>query len=665
MPIRLERMSIVEVPEALRVIYADYQDKRRRGGTPEDDLDDARPTIKQALLSRWSMLRESALAQRLEAEWRKRWSVVEQISTSVASSEVLTAAWRGVRTHLLLIVGFSAGINLLYLAPSLYMMQVYDRVLPTGGMLTLLLLSVVLIASLGVMASLDALRGRLLARASLRVERLAAASIVQQAMAARRASSQPGSHPGVRELDSMRTALSSPAMVGLLDIPWTPLFIFICFVIHFWIGMLALAGAGLIFTLALINERASRESLAAVTQRSPRFYAAHESDLGMAETVHALGAEAALTERRLAAREALVDAQTRAAFDSAGYSALTKTVRQLLQSAALGLGCYLAIERMISPGAIIAATILIARAFAPVEQIVGGWRQLAFGWDAFQQLRRAFDKMPVALERTPLPAPAGRISVEQAAAAAPCGRVIVIQGVSFTANPGEIVGIIGPSGAGKTTLARVLANAAPLYSGSIRVDGARYADWDQRALAQHVGYLPQRIDLFDGTITENISCFAASRGESFESVGRKAVAAAQLAGAHELILGLPNGYETPLGLGGAGVSPGQAQRIALARAFYDNPRIIVLDEPNSHLDSEGEAALAQALQSAKARGAVCFVVAHRAGVIQASDKIAVLKDGRLLEYGPRAEILAKLAPAPQQLRPVPPPVRQPVESERS
>lgn len=567
---------------------------------------------------------------------------IKQLTAAASAGDVLTTSVRSLKTHLLMVAGFSAAINLLYLAPSLYMMQVYDRVLPTNGLLTLFLLSVVLLAALSVMGALDALRGRLLGRASLRLERLALEPLMQQVFAARRANPGESAPVGVRDLDNLRTGLSSPAMIGLLDIPWTPLFIFVCFVIHFWIGVFALCGAAIIFTIAILNERASRAGLKAVTQRAGAFYAAHEADLGMAETVHALGAQYALTKRRIATRADLVDAQTQAAFDNAGFSALTKGVRMVLQSAALCLGCYLAVERQMSPGAIIAATILTARAFAPVEQIVSGWRQLGTGWAAFLTLREAFAKAAQQMERTPLPTPQGRVAVEYVAAAAPGAKTLALHGVTFTSGPAEIVGIIGPSGAGKTTLARLLANATPPQTGAVRIDSARYADWDQRALARHIGYLPQRIDLLDGTIAENISRFARMEGEGPDAIGAKVVEAAQLAGAHELILNLPDGYETRLGFGGAGVSPGQAQRIALARAMYGTPRVLVLDEPNSHLDSDGEAALIQALLQLRSRGSVCFVVAHRAGVLAIADKIVVLNAGRLVDYGPRADVLAKL-----------------------
>jgi ATP-binding cassette subfamily C protein len=547
----------------------------------------------------------------------------------------------------LLIVAFSAAINLLYLAPSLYMLQVYDRVIPTSGVLTLVLLSVVLIASLGVLALLDSIRSRLLARASVRVERLAADAVIEAGMRARRAGIPADATS--RDLDNLRTGITSPAAIGLMDLPWTPLFIFICFVIHFWIGVLAIAGAIVILMLALFNERRSRDSIARLSGLAARFYGASDADLNSAETIHALGANKRFRNRRAMSRADFVGAQTEVALTGAGYSAATKATRMFLQSAALGLGAFLAVQREISPGAIIAATILTARAFAPVEQIVGGWRQVGLGYTSYLALRKLFTNTPSAREHTPLPPPTGKLDVEQVTATAPDGKTVALQSAWFAVNPGDVVGVIGPSGAGKTTLARVLANAAVPRAGAVRLDGARYADWDEEALAQHIGYLPQRIELFDGTVGENIASFAPRSAENSESLGEKVVAAAIQAGAHELILRLPRGYETELGPSGAGISPGQAQRIALARALFNDPCLVVLDEPNSHLDQEGEAALASAIQSVRARKGVAIVIAHRAGIISIVDKLLVMREGRIVEYGPRQAVLAKIqaAAAPQ------------------
>ena len=566
-----------------------------------------------------------------------------RIAGSLRAPEVLQQGVSSLRTHFGLILGFSAAINLLYLAPSLYMLQVYDRVIPTSGILTLVLLSVVLVASLSVLSLLDAARARLMARTAIGIERLAADAVIEENMKARRSGVMPVAT--ARDLDTLRQGVTSPAAIGLLDIPWTPFFVGICFVIHVWIGVLALGGAVLIFGLALVNERASRGSISKLSAKAASFYVAHESDLAACETIHALGAERRFRRRRAHARAEYVAVQTETAFTGAGYAAATKALRMLLQSAALGLGAYLAVQREISPGAIIAATILTARAFSPVEQIVGGWRQIGMAFAAYGSLQKLFSSAKAVAERTPLPDPTGRIQVEMVSAAAPDGRTISLHGANFSVAPGEVIGIIGASGAGKSTLARVLANAAVPKAGAVRIDGARYADWDDEALSRHIGYLPQRIELFDGTVAENICSFAPAVDDSGAPTGPKVVEAAIAAGAHELILRLPNGYETMLGTSGAGVSPGQAQRIALARAFFGTPCVIVLDEPNSHLDIEGETALVGAIERVKARNGVVFVVAHRAGVIGIVDKIAVLHDGRVVDYGPRAAVLNKIAAA--------------------
>ena len=551
--------------------------------------------------------------------------------------------WRQLAQHVLFVTVFSAAINLLYLAPSLFMLQIYDRVVPSRGVLTLIFLVLVLIVALGTMSFLDSARAKLLARASLLLERTGARTIMREMLAARRDNPQSVGSGGVKDLDTLRQGIASPAMLGLIDLPWTPLFIFVCFVIHFWIGILALGGAVLIFGLALWNERTSRRSLTAYGQKAQQFHVAHDNDLVAAETVHAIGAESALIKRRLAAREDVVSAQMDSAMVSANFSALTKFVRQFLQSSSLALGAYLAVEHQISSGAIIVCSILTARAYAPVEQIVGGWRQIALAFAAHANIDKLLKAAPNRAERTPLPAPSGKIRLDGVVAMPPGSNTPAITNISFMAAPGEIIAIIGPSGAGKSALARVLANAAQPRAGTIRIDGARYVDWEPSALAAHIGYMPQRVDLFDGTVAENISRFARYEGFTMDEVGPRVVEAATLAGAHELILSLPNGYESMLGYGGAGLSPGQTQRIALARALYGSPRVVVLDEPNAHLDSDGEDALVKMLQHCKSNGVTSFIVAHRSGVLGVVDKLLVLTSGQIVAFGPKDEVLAQLS----------------------
>jgi PrtD family type I secretion system ABC transporter len=546
------------------------------------------------------------------------------------------------REYAILIGVFSAAINLLHLAPSLYMLQVYDRVLSSGGLLTLALLSVVAVFALGVLASLDTLRARVIARLSLKLEEAFASRVALLNFRAR-ARGENQDQSAIRDLDNLRQGISAPGVVALLDVPWTPLFLLTCFLVHVSVGLAATAGAAMIFALAVLNERASRASIDKVTDVAPRFYGGVEADLRMADAARALGMEDRLIARRMGARQELVLAQTEAAFINAHYSSAARMLRMLLQSAMLGLGAYLAVIQQISPGAIIAVTILTARAFAPIEQVVSSWRQTRQTWSAYRSLRGILDAAAVDPPRTKLPPARGEVDLEGVSVRHPGSGRPALLNVSFRASPGAIVGIIGPSGAGKTSLVRVIANAMSPTSGGVRLDRARYEDWPRDDLAGSIGYLPQSIDLLQGTVAQNISRFEPDPDSA--SIARKVIEAAQAAGAHELILGLPNAYETVIGPGGAGLSHGQLQRIGIARALYGDPAVLVLDEPNAHLDDEGESKLIAALTAARARNATAFVVAHRARLLTVADTLLVLKDGVVVQAGPREQVLAKLAAA--------------------
>jgi ATP-binding cassette subfamily C protein len=345
----------------------------------------------------------------------------------------------------------------------------------------------------------------------------------------------------------------------------------------------------------------------------------------------------------------MTDARNESSRANTFYSASTKFTRLMLQSAALGLGAYLALNQQISAGAIIASSILCSRAFAPLEMIVGAWAQFEQGRQAYGIINNVLKTQEEAREFTALPAPRGVLSVDNVMVRSPQGDRFLLMRASFNAEPGDIIGIVGASGAGKTTLVRVIAGAVEPHDGAVRIDGAKISNWDPQRLGRHVGYLPQEVGLFGGTIAENISRFEKSGDDEVDA---DVIAAARAAGAHEMILTLPKGYDTPVGPNGRGLSAGQAQRVALARALYRDPVLLVLDEPNAHLDSEGEIALLNAIKAASERGACSVIVAHRPGLTNAANKLAVVKDGRIEAFGPREQVMARYNPGAGVPRPV-------------
>jgi ATP-binding cassette subfamily C protein len=557
----------------------------------------------------------------------------------------LAAALRACRPHFLAAAVFSALINLLLLAPTIYMMQVYDRVVPTDGKLTLLYLTLVVAFALGTQTALEAVRTRLLVLASLRLDRLLAGGILQRLMSAL----SPGSSSqGMREFDIVRQALSGPVAVAAFDIPWMPIYVIVAFMIHPALGAMTIVGGGLLLTLAILNERATRQRAREAFQAQTVAYASQEAAATNAEVVRALGMRGALRERQLFDRRKGLELAAKAQFTGGGYSAATKFTRMFLQSAALGLGAWLAVDRQISAGSIIAASVLLSRALQPIEQVVGAWTMVGQARGALNNLIKLFPPRDLEISGTQLPAPTGALSLEQVSVRAPGDGPLLLRGVSLRLAPGEILGVIGPSGAGKTTLARLAAGATTPDAGAVRLDGANMADWDGDRLGRFIGYVPQDSALIAGSIKDNISRFAAWSGGDPATVDAAVVAAAQAAGVHELILRLPAGYDTVLGAGGRGLSAGQAQRVALARALYDNPSLLVLDEPNSALDADGEAALNQTILAAKARGAAVLIVAHRTGILNIADRLLVLRDGQVERIGPRTEVIAQMAAAQAQ-----------------
>jgi ATP-binding cassette subfamily C protein len=554
----------------------------------------------------------------------------------------MKAALEACRRHFGYAALFSALLNLLFIAPMLYMLQVYDRVIPTQGRTTLLFLTLVLVLALATLAALEAIRSRLLVRASVKLDHEMAGPIMRATLL-QSDSSQRLARQAVREFDVLRQAMTGPAVIGALDAPWVPIYVLIAFLIHPWVGVLTLGGALLIVFLAWRNELATREPLQQANTAAGRSYAAYDSAVASSEVVRALGLREALVRGHVGDRQAMMNLQTDAGITSARLSAHSKFVRLLLQSLALGLGALLAIDGRVSAGAVFASMFIVGRALAPIDQLVGGWRTIIQARGAITVLDELFSSTPAEVARTRLPDPSGKLDVQGLAIVAQ-GQKPILYNVSFSVEPGEVVAIVGPSGAGKSTLVRVLAGALRPSHGFIRFDGAEQRDWDPEQLARHVGFMPQETMLFAGTIKDNITRFRGLLGEDPHTVDEDAVAAAKLAKAHEMILQLPGGYDHVLQLGGRGLSAGQAQRISLARALFRDPRYVILDEPNASLDAEGDAQLIVTLETLKERGRTLLVVAHRLSLLPVVDKLLVLRGGQITHYGPRDEILRQIAP---------------------
>ncbi|MEG3166386.1 type I secretion system permease/ATPase [Sphingomonas sp. PB2P19] len=567
-------------------------------------------------------------------------------------SNPLRVALRACRKHFIFAGAFSGLINILYLVPSIYMLQVYDRVVPTRGVSTLLVLTLILAVSLVVFALLDAVRMRLLMRASIRLERLAASNILHRILGSNAASPMQRAQ-AMRDFDTLRGVLTGPAIVALFDAPWAPIYIIISYLLHPLIGLLALVSSIILIALAIISDLMTRRELAEATQRSTASYRSQDYSIQASEVARALGMRNALVTRHLVERADIVRRQGDVASTSGLFLALTKFLRMLLQSAALGLGAYLAINQSISAGAIFAASLILGRALQPVEQILAAMKNVMNAQNAYKGLN-AFCQLPdVTIPPISLPAPLGKIAVRNLTVRAPGSDRELLSNLNFTINPGEIVALVGPSGAGKSTLMRVLAGGLEPDEGDVRIDDARLADWNREELGRHVGYMPQTPTLFPASVHGNISRFRGFEEQAGEEMDRKVVMAAQMAGAHELILGFARGYDTQLVVReGGGLSAGQRQVVALARALFGSPKILILDEPNAHLDMAGEARLMATLGELRQQGATVFVSSHRTGLLQAVDKVMLLRDGVVQVFDDRSKVV-RPAPveAPPEARP--------------
>jgi len=548
------------------------------------------------------------------------------------------AACRGAFYGTAVISGMS---NILMLTGAMFMLEIYDRVLPSRSMPTLvglLVLAATLFTALGV---LDAIRGRILVRIGGSLDEALSGRVYDTLMRLplRGGARSDGTQP-LRDLDAVRSYLSGLGPVALFDLPWIPLYLAICFAFHPLIGLTALAGAIILIALTLLTEILMRAPTRAATEAAVVRSGLAEASRRNAEAVVAMGMAGRIAARWNEANRQYMRSQQEASDLGGGLSATSKVLRMMLQSGVLAVGAYLVINQEASAGIIIAGSILSARALAPVDLAIANWKGFVAARQSWHRLNRLLLASPAQSAPMQLQAPAHRLTVESASGAPPGVAKIVVQDVAFELEAGQGLGVIGPSGSGKSSLVRLLVGVWQPVRGNIRLDGAALDQWSQDALGRHIGYLPQDVELLAGTVAENISRFEP------EADTAAVIAAAKIVGVHDLIVRLPSGYDTPIGEQGSALSAGQAQRVALARAFYRDPFLVVLDEPNSNLDSEGEEALTRAILSVRERKGIVVVVAHRPSAIAGVDRLLMMNMGRVQAIGPKDEVLSKVLQRP-------------------
>jgi PrtD family type I secretion system ABC transporter len=530
---------------------------------------------------------------------------------------------------------FSLFINLLLLVPVLYMLQIFDRVIASRSDETLMVLTIGAILALGVGMVLDMLRGRLLASAGVALDKRLSPPVLAGLLDNARGPGGSEYVSGLRDVGTLRTFLTGTGIFALFDAPWLPIFIVVIFLFHPLLGLIASVGSAILLSLAYLNEKLTRRALEDLQTNGRKAGRFIDLSVRNAEVVGAHGMVQNVTSYWEQLNRRVLKAQVRASRAGGSISGLTKFARQLIQIAMLGTGAWLVIDLHVTAGVMLAATILLGRALAPVESMVAGWKSLVEARSAYARLDKLLSAHSADRAPTELPVPAGALCVERVAFGIRGHEKAIIRGVSFEVAAGESLGIIGPSGAGKSTLARLILGVWKPVNGVVRLDGADVAEWPREKLGPHVGYLPQDVELFSGTAAENIARMGAVDSDAV-------VSAAKRANAHELILRLPNGYDTQIGEGGTTLSGGQRQRLALARALYRNPRLVVLDEPNANLDSEGEDALMRAMLRLKQEKVTLIVITHRPSLLANVDRVLVLREGQVEMFGPRAEIIARV-----------------------
>jgi ATP-binding cassette subfamily C protein EexD len=531
---------------------------------------------------------------------------------------------------------FSFFVNALMLVPSFYMLQVYGRVVTSGSISTLVMLTIIMAVLMITMGSLEWARSRVMVRVSTKLDVMLSRQVYRASF--KRALDSGGmdaSAQPLNDLTGLRQFLTSNGLFAFFDAPWLPIYIGVMFLFHPWFGWLAIASAIILLLLAFANEKLTGKALAEANRQNIAASLYTTKNLRNAEVIESMGMLESLMARWAQRQKKVLLLQSQASDSGGTVSSISKTFRTFVQSLVLGLGAYLAVKHELNPGLMIAGSILLGRALAPIDMIIGSWKGFTSARTQYTRLNEILDKQLAEPERMSLPSPKGEVRVENLIISAPGSKAPIIRNVSFAAAAGSIVGVIGPSASGKSTLARALLGVWAPQHGVVRLDGADVNAWDKRELGPHLGYLPQDIELFEGTVGDNIARFG-------DIDAAKVVEAARIAGVHEMILQLPDGYDTVIGGDGVNLSGGQRQRIGLARALYGDPRLIVLDEPNSNLDEVGERALAAALRALKARGATVFVITHRTSILDQLDRLLVLRDGAIALYGPRELVVAEL-----------------------
>ncbi|HAD26827.1 MAG TPA: type I secretion system permease/ATPase, partial [Alphaproteobacteria bacterium] len=532
-----------------------------------------------------------------------------------------------------LVALFSLGINILMLTAPLYMLQVYDRVLTSRSSETLLYLTLAAAIALLTLGLLEAVRSQIMIRLGSWIDRQLSGVVLGDAiLSALRQSSEP-SVQGLRDLSACRVFLSSHALFAFLDVPWMPIFIAVVFLLHPVLGWIAVAGALTLVIFAIANEVVTRVPL----RRSADMHVRATEDAAAAarnaDAVQAMGMLPAILGRWERRNNTLIALQEVASLRSGRISALAKFLRFMLQVAVLGAGAKLVLMNEITPGAMIAASILVGRALAPIDMTISSWKNAVAAWQAWRRVSARTRLAQSKEEAMPLPAPRGVLKVEKLMFGWPGATEPLLRNVDFSLAPGQFLGVIGPTAAGKTTLARLIVGNLKPTVGHVRLDGADVADWDADHLGPYLGYLPQDVELFSGTVRENIARMQDADADAV-------IAAARRAMVHELILSLPQGYETEVGPAGAVLSGGQRQRIALARALFGDPRLVVLDEPSANLDTDGEAAFMNAVAQLKDRGVSIVIITHRPSILRLADRVLVLRNGIVERFGPRDEVMA-------------------------